>query len=62
MKIKCNCCNKKNEVGALSSSDRKFICHDCLKFAPSHYGFLNGKELISHIKKKKEKKWWEFWK
>lgn len=61
-KIKCDCCRKKSVLAVINGLDNKIICYDCLKYAPTHYGFLSGKQLINYIKSKKEKRWWQIWK
>lgn len=57
----CNCCHKKSISGCINNTDKKIICDNCLKLAPTHFGFMTGKELISYIKKQKNKSWWKRW-
>lgn len=59
--LKCGCCGKESKCAAISDIDKKVVCGECLKYAPSHYGFMSGQELIDYIKIKKNKKWWEVW-
>lgn len=58
----CACCGKFADCGAMNRFDNIIICMECLKYAPKYYGKTTGRELIEYIKKKKNKKWWQFWK
>lgn len=60
--MKCDCCGKYSECGAVSMLDRKCTCDNCLKYAPSYYGLYTVEELHNYIKKRKSKRWWQIWK
>lgn len=60
--MKCDCCGEISISGAVHRHSKKVTCDKCLKFAPSHYGFMPAEVLHKYIKQKQSKKWWEFWK
>lgn len=60
--VKCDCCGKDSVCGAIHRYTNEATCDDCLKYAPSHFGFMSTQDLHQYIKRKKAKKWWEFWK
>lgn len=64
LKLRCDCCGKMSSAGATNIYDEKKrnICSECLKLAPSHYGYMVADDLIGYIKERKRKKWWQIWK